>query len=307
MGVETATMKGEGKLKSYEITDAVRVKDFSKGATKLDLWIPFLTDDAYQRVLDTQVVAPIPLTVSYDPDYGNAILHLEKSKPKEVIDVTVTYRVQKQMPNLDLDPQKAGRMEGQREPFHLYLRSERHVRVEEDTKKLATKVVKGEKNPLLQAKLIYDFVREKMQYDAEKQSWVGSTEHAITCSVGNCNDIHALFISLCRSLGIPSRLVMGFALEAPSPETCEICGYHCWVEFYIPNLGWIPADDSCDCKYGVHHFGTLELNHIAFSRGREILLNPPQKGDRLLFFASAYAEVNDMKHPVERHLTFREL
>lgn len=295
-------------MKSYEITDAVRVKDFLEGAIKLDLWIPCLADDAYQRVLDTRVVAPIPATVAHDPDYGNAILHLEKFGPKEKVDVTVTYRVHKRMPDLDLDPQNAGLMEGRREPFHLYLRPERHVRVGEDITKLATGVVKGEKNPLLRARLIYDFVREKMRYDAEKQSWVGSTEHALTCSVGNCNDIHALFISLCRSIGIPSRLVMGFALEAPTPETCEVCGYHCWVEFYIPNLGWIPADDSCACKYGkVHLFGTLELNHIAFSRGRDILLNPPQRGDRLLFFASAYAEVDGMKHPVERHLTFQEL
>jgi transglutaminase-like putative cysteine protease len=308
MSVEITKLETEEKEKVYEITERVRVTDFPEGTTKLDLWMPHLVDDAYQRVLDVRVEAPLPAVVTYDPDYGNAILHLEAFEPERAIGISVAYRVLKRLPDLDLDPEKVGKRAGRREPFHLTLGPERHVRVDGEMRKLAREAVGRETNPLLQAKLIYDFVREKMRYNAEEQSWVGSTEHALACSVGNCNDIHALFLSLCRSLGIPSRLVMGFALEAPTPETCEVCGYHCWVEFHVPNLGWIPADDSCACKYGKEHlFGTLELNHIAFSRGRDILLNPPQRGDRLLFFASAYVEVNGMKHPVERHLTFREL
>ena len=44
-----------------------------------------------------------------------------------------------------------------------------------------------------------------MTYDQGKQSWKGSTDHALVCQVGNCNDIHALNLSLCRSVGIPAR------------------------------------------------------------------------------------------------------
>jgi transglutaminase-like putative cysteine protease len=137
--------------------------------------------------------------------------------------------------------------------------------------------------------------------NAEEQSWKGSTEHALVCSVGNCNDIHALFISLCRSIGIPSRFVMGQALEQPvidkGEEHCEICGYHCWAEFFAPGLGWLPVDASCACKYGKHQlFGDLEMNHIAWSVGRDILLHPVQKGDRLLYFVAPYAEVDGAVH-----------
>jgi transglutaminase-like putative cysteine protease len=56
-----------------------------------------------------------------------------------------------------------------------------------------------------------------------------------------------LFISLVRSTGIPARLVMGQALESPSPpgvETCDVCGYHCWAESFVAGLGWIPVDAS---------------------------------------------------------------
>ncbi|MBI4539388.1 MAG: transglutaminase family protein [Gemmatimonadetes bacterium] len=112
-------------------------------------------------------------------------------------------------------------------------------------------------------------------------------------------------------MGIPARLILGQALEAPAPgeKACELCGYHCWVEFFAPGLGWVPADASCACKYGKHGlFGALETNHIAWSVGRDILLAPPQRDARVLFLAGPYAEVDGRPHPnVKRHVTFSEL
>jgi Transglutaminase-like superfamily len=80
---------------------------------------------------------------------------------------------------------------------------------------LAREIVGGETNLLAQARLLYEHVTNTMAYDAAQQSWKGSTEHALVCSVGNCNDIHALFISLVRSLEIPARLVLGQVFEQP--------------------------------------------------------------------------------------------
>jgi transglutaminase-like putative cysteine protease len=187
---------------------------------------------------------------------------------------------------------------------------ERFVDVDDKTRSLASHIVGGETNPLHQARRVYEYVTEAMRYDAAQQSWRGSTEHALVCSVGNCNDIHALFVSLCRSIGIPARFVLGQALEAPpqGQETCDLCGYHCWAEFFVAGLGWIPADASCACKYGKHGlFGDLELNHVAWSVGRDILFTPPQRADRSLFFAGPYAELDGRTYPVQRHVNFSEL
>ncbi len=150
-----------------------------------------------------------------------------------------------------------------------------------------------------------------MTYDAVSQSWTGSSDHALVCSAGNCNDIHALFIALCRSTNIPARLILGQALEPalPGEEGCELCGYHCWAEFFAPGLGWVPVDASCACRYGKHQlFGNLELNHIAWSVGRDLLLSPPQHEPRLLFFVGPYAEVDGQRYrQIDRRLTFTEL
>ena len=195
--------------------------------------------------------------------------------------------------------------------FVRLLGEERFVDVNDKTCSLARDIVSGETNPLRQARHLYDHVTGTMAYDAAQQSWKGSTEHALVCSVGNCNDIHALFISLARSLGIPARLVLGQAFEPPPPgeEACDLCGYHCWAEFFAPGLGWIPADASCACKYGKHAlFGAIESNHVAWSTGRDILLAPPQRGARILFFAGPYAELDGQPYSqVERRIAFAEL
>ena len=201
----------------------------------------------------------------------------------------------------------AGALAGSRPPWLRHLSSEQHVTVDAESVERARGIVGDETNLLEQARKLYAHVVGFMDYDATKQSWVGSSEHALTCQIGNCNDIHALYISLARSLDIPARMVMGFALEQQSgPEDCEVCGYHCWAEIFVPKLGWLPVDASCACKYGHENlFGNLELNHVAFSRGRDILLQPAQRGERLLYLFQAYAEVDGKPHAVERKLSFR--
>jgi hypothetical protein len=69
------------------------------------------------------------------------------------------------------------------------------------------------------------------------------------------------------------------------------------------NLG----DASCACKYGTEHLsGDVETNHVAWSIGRDVLLAPPQRGDRVLFFAGPYAEANGRPWQLERAIRFEE-
>ncbi|MFQ5846739.1 MAG: transglutaminase family protein [Candidatus Methylomirabilales bacterium] len=291
----------------YRLQDRVVIREIPAEARQLDVWIPFLQSDGYQRVLDVRVKANFPLTLHYDREWGNAILYGRLS-PARAVEVELSYWVMRAPVAAAPDSAQAQPLDGAWEPFLRYLLPERYVRVDDEMRERALQIVGGEGNPLKRAEAIYDYVTGYMQYDAGQQSWKGSTDHALSCQLGNCNDIHALYISLCRAIQIPSRLVMGFALEALTPGQCEVCGYHCWAEAYIGGLGWIPVDASCACKYGHAGFGTLDLNHIAFSRGRDLLLEPPQRGERLLYFPAAYAETDGATHAgVERHLTFETL
>lgn len=204
-------------IKRYEIDDRFTVAPIRAGADAVDIWCPIIPDTPYQRVLGIAVEAPGPWTVNHDADHGNLILHARLRCPLPADPAfQVRYAVERRPVTHMLDPACVRPLETP----SLFLRSlgaEQFVDVNDTTRQLARRVIGGETNVLDQAHRIYDHVGGTMTYNAEKQSWKGSTEHALACSTGNCNDIHALFISLCRSVGIPARLLLGQAFEPPAP------------------------------------------------------------------------------------------
>jgi len=292
----------------YEIEDRFTVTAPKRVIDALEVWAPIILENPYQRILDFAIEAPGPWSIAREPEFGNPMLYVRLAlSPNQSLTFRLRYLVERLCVVHMLDPACVRPLESSA-PFARSLGAEKFVDVNDETRRLAAEVVGTETNVLEQVQRLYRYVTGKMAYDAGKQSWKGSTEHALVCSVGNCNDIHALFISLARSAGIPARLVLGQALEPPPPgqEACEICGYHCWAEFFASGLGWIPVDASCACKYGKDDlFGSLEMNHIAWSIGRDILLNPSQRNDRVLFFAGPYVEADGQPcSQIDRHIKF---
>jgi transglutaminase-like putative cysteine protease len=294
---------------TYEIVDAFTIAPSAEAAHRLQIWCPVITDTPHQRVLDMAISSLISWQLTQETEFGNVMFHASTAPLSDPLSFEIRYLIERPSTVMTVDP---GRVRPLATPqlFARTLQPEKYVGVDATTRDLARSVAGDETNPLEQARRFYDHVTGAMTYNAAEQSFKGSTQHALVCSVGNCNDIHALFVSLCRSAGIPARFVLGQALEAP-PETgeaCDVCGYHCWAEFFIAGLGWLPADASCATKYGTHGlFGTLETNHIAWSTGRDLLLTPPQRAERSLFFAAPYAEADGTAYPVARRLTFTQL
>jgi transglutaminase-like putative cysteine protease len=119
-------------------------------------------------------------------------------------------------------------------------------------------------------------------------------EHRATAQrYGNCTDFHALFISLARSEGIPSRFDIGFPVRADA-SSGEIGGYHCWVEFHLPGSGWFPIDASEAHKHPEHrelYYGTQPTDRIHFTSGRDLKLGPEHRDAPLNYFVYPYVEV----------------
>lgn len=63
---------------------------------------------------------------------------------------------------------------------------------------------------------------------------------------GNCQHFASAFAVLCRSIGIPCRLVSGFAPGTYNPITdyheIRVSDAHAWVEVYFQDHGWVPFD-----------------------------------------------------------------
>jgi len=92
-----------------------------------------------------------------------------------------------------------------------------------------------------------------------------------TCEIetGDCDDLSFLYISLCRSVGIPARFIRGFTVEKNSNGVVEIVS-HAWAEVFvgggIGNNGWIPVECACssdDIEIQINqNFGLESVSHL---------------------------------------------
>ncbi len=67
---------------------------------------------------------------------------------------------------------------------------------------------------------------------------------------GACRDLAALFIDLCRSLGLAARFVSGYHCPAGSGDAGEL---HAWAEVYLPGAGWRGWDPSLGLAVADRH------------------------------------------------------
>ena len=137
---------------------------------------------------------------------------------------------------------------------------------------------------------------------------------------GKCADINALFVGLCRSVGIPARDVYGLRLAPSAFGYKELSGnpaslkgaQHCRAEAYVKGRGWMAMDPADVAKVmrletpewikSPQHpvvqpvyqslLGGWEGNWVAWNMAHDVTL-PQSKGERLGFFMYPVAENNE--------------
>ena len=152
---------------------------------------------------------------------------------------------------------------------------------------------------------LFDLVARHMKYDKSRPGY-GNGDALWACGsrFGNCTDFHSLFISLARASALPARFEIGFSIPT-EPGEHHIAGYHCWA-YFLANGQWIPVDISdYDKKSGSldEFFGKLSADRVAFTTGRDLILEPAQNGEPLNFFIYPHVEVNSQVWPRDRVVT----
>ena len=120
-------------------------------------------------------------------------------------------------------------------------------------KKLAKQVGADQEKGWDKAEAIYDWVRENVQFDAEfVDRPIRGALAALSSGKGDCEDLSALFIAICRAAGIPARTVW-----VPG---------HCYPEFYlIDEQGeghWFPCQAA-----GTRAFGEMPDHRPILQKG----------------------------------------
>jgi hypothetical protein len=291
--------------RNFDFDYVVDVPVLPAQGSRLKIWVPLPYEASpYQQVSALRVKAPVRYEIRSEPEYDNryAYFDLDAAKIKAPFQIELTFHVKRFEHRVGLH--RVANAPARTQLIDRFLRPDRLVPIDGEIGQLSRQQTQGVSQPMEKARKIYDYVIATMHYDHAGTGWGrGDAVWACNSKHGNCTDFHSLFIGMARAAGIPARFEIGFPLPLNAHEG-TIAGYHCWAEFWINGIGWIPIDASeawQDPSKKNYFFGATDDNRVMFSLGRDIRLNPPPAGEPLNFFVYPYAELDgkpyaDLKH-----------
>jgi len=139
-----------------------------------------------------------------------------------------------------------------------YLKEGEKTEITKEIKEKANEIVAGETDLFSVIFKIAEWTKKEVPYDLNTltENAVQSSSWVLRNKQGVCDEITGLFISLCRSVGIPARFVSGSVYT----EELGDWGNHGWAEVYFPDYGWIPVDVT----FG--QYGWVDSTHVVLDK-----------------------------------------
>src|SRR5579864_9215636 len=298
--------------RNFVFTCITHVPAMPAGSRQLRIWLPLPYEDRSQGISHLKIESPFRYKIQRDKEYGDsyAYVAVQAEDAPKPFDIKITFHAERFEHRVSPTPL----IEPLGQPLvspDRFLLPDRLVPIDGVIGELSDQQTKGATQPIDKARRIYDYVIATMHYDHDGTGWGrGDAVWACSSKHGNCTDFHSLFIGMARAAGIPARFEIGFPLPEGKTEG-DIPGYHCWAEFYLNGIGWIPVDASEAWKNPAkrdYFFGAHDDNRVFFTYGRDLVLSPDQKGPALNYFIYPYAESDGQ--PVKgltTHFAFRDL
>ena len=279
-----------GDARVFEFTYEVQEQDFPAGET-VDIYIPLPAEYAGQKILVQALQSSVPAERGVETANGSAYYHLHRPAGSDTpLAATLSWTVSRSAVGATVASLSATELA-------QYLAPDTLVPVGHEILQPILEEIhatRKDESPAATARAIYDWVVDNVEYKKVGTGWGnGDTFWACNERYGNCTDFHSLFIALARSEGIPARFEMGFPIPQHATEG-EIGGYHCWVQFYLPERGWIPIDASEAAKHPQLRdalYGGYPADRIHFSTGRDLVLSAASAETPLNYFIYPYVEV----------------
>lgn len=128
----------------------------------------------------------------------------------------------------------------------MYLHPNRYSMFDENSVcvKKASEICGGADDDIEKIAAVFGYITENITYDYDlaatvQSGYIPDPDAVLERKEGICFDYASLFAAMCRSMGIPTRLVIGYAAT-------DI--YHAWNEVYTEETGWITPELLLDEK-----------------------------------------------------------
>jgi transglutaminase-like putative cysteine protease len=316
---------------TYRVEQIVTLSEIPKGSKLVRIWASIPADEAQQKLLDFQVKSsPGKWKIVEDADHRGKFLQVDVLEPATSdLNFEVAFSIRRDPVYVALDAGKAGPLtDGMKSMLaeHLDLDAP-HMEVTDILQKMADDICGKEQNIAVQATLLLKHVASTVDHYSYSLNpdmpscGIGDAGLCLAQGGGCCTDLNSLFISLARARGIPARLNMGYRLQEKNLGKLVDPGYRCWVEYYVPNYGWISTDIvEADTPGGLgpqRWFTGLTARRIWLNQGREFKLAGAQVAERVNHMSIAYAEIDGkparllpagkLKPQITRKVLFTEL
>ena len=243
-----AKMKAQGGMAYYmHVQASLKFKeDAAAAGTVAKVHLPFPVE--YAQIQNTKLLkASEERAVTAPAQYPQRTVYMEAElEPGK--EFSIEYELENHMPYVELDE---ARVSEEQPDFYLEEQAP-HIRFTPYLKDLTKQVVGDEKNPLLKAKKIYEYITSHVMYSFVRPYFTITNlpEYMASGLKGDCGIYALLFITMCRIAGVPARWQAG--LYATPYEI----GCHDWAQFYIAPYGWLYAD----CSFGgsAYRMGAVE-------------------------------------------------
>ena len=305
-----------GAWRTFDVTTRVDILKVD-GVTKAWLPVPSVNSD-YQHSLDSNFFSNGDAKMTQAGSDGAKMLFVQFPASEKSPYVELTSRVQTQGRAVDWS-QKIAAAESA-DTLQYFTRSTRWIPTDGIVRKTALAATQGAKTDVEKAQKLYDWIVTNTHREPKVRG-CGEGDIKTMLETGNlggkCADLNALFVGLCRSVGIPARDVYGIRLVASSFGYKELSGnpaslkgaQHCRSEAYLKGYGWVamdPADvakvmrletpewikttsNSVVAPVNKALFGGWEGNWMAYNTAHDITL-PKSTGEKLGFFMYPMAE-----------------
>jgi len=306
-----------GSWRTFEMTTTVELKDSSGSA---QVWVPLpAVDSDYQRSLESTWSGNArSMRVASDAKYGAKMLHAEFDPGTALPTVQVTSRIQTQ--NRATDWKRKVAVHEDAATLRYWTRPTELMPTDGIVRDTAREATRGARSDVDKVQRLYDWIVENTHREPKVRGCgVGDIKAMLETGNlgGKCGDINALFVGLCRAVGVPARDVYGIRLVPSAFGYRELGGspanlkgaQHCRAEVHLRDHGWVAMDPAdvgkvmrletpAWIKDPAHPvvapvktalFGGWEGNWLAYNTAHDVAL-PGSSGPRLGFLMYPQAE-----------------
>ena len=305
-----------GNWRTFELTTRV---DIAKPQGSTRVWLPIASVNTdWQKSLESSFSSNGKAQITADGQYGARMLYVEFADNVAKPFVELTSRIQTQ--NRATNWSQTSPATDDAASLKFWTQPTSLLPTDGIVRKTAQEAIKGAHTDAEKVQKLYNWIVANT-FREPKVRGCGEGDIKTMLETGNlggkCADLNALFVGLCRSVGIPARDVYGLRVAPSAFGYKELGGnsaslkgaQHCRSEVFVKGQGWVGMDPADVAKVMRQEtpewikspqnalvapvnkalFGGWEGNWIAFNTAHDVSL-PHAKGPKLGFFMYPTAE-----------------